>query len=279
MRKMDYYRFRLIKDYAARFIVYLSLTVALIPLFSILYEVVQKGISTINIDFFVNPTPTVGEKGGGAANAIQGTLITIGLASLIGIPIGLMSGVFLSEYSEHKLSVIVRFFNDVLSGIPSIVIGVFAYALIVRSIGFSVIAAAFALAIIMIPTVTRTTEEALKLVPLSLREAAIALGVPRWKTILTIVLRGAKKAVITGILLSIAKISGESAPVLVTMGYWRWWFAGLNRPAANLALNVFVFAVSPFENWIALAWGSALVLILLVLGINIAVKIFTRERY
>jgi len=279
MRKMDYYKFRIIKDYAARFLVYLSLAVALIPLFSILYEVVQKGISTINIDFFVNPTPTVGEKGGGVANAIQGTLITIGLASLIGIPIGLMSGVFLSEYSEHKLSVIVRFFNDVLSGIPSIVIGVFAYALIVRSIGFSVIAAAFALAIIMIPTVTRTTEEALKLVPLSLREAAIALGVPRWKTILTIVLRGAKKAVITGILLSIARISGESAPVLVTMGYWRWWFAGLNRPAANLALNVFVFAVSPFENWIALAWGSALVLILLVLGINITVKIFTRERY
>jgi len=279
MRKMDYYKFRIIKDYAARFLVYLSLAVALIPLFSILYEVVQKGISTINIDFFVNPTPTVGEKGGGVANAIQGTLITIGLASLIGIPIGLMSDVFLSEYSEHKLSVIVRFFNDVLSGIPSIVIGVFAYALIVRSIGFSVIAAAFALAIIMIPTVTRTTEEALKLVPLSLREAAIALGVPRWKTILTIVLRGAKKAVITGILLSIARISGESAPVLVTMGYWRWWFAGLNRPAANLALNVFVFAVSPFENWIALAWGSALVLILLVLGINITVKIFTRERY
>jgi phosphate transport system permease protein len=278
MRKMNYYRFRIIKDYAARFLVYLSLAVALIPLFSILYEVVQKGISTINIDFFVNSTPTVGEKGGGVANAIQGTLITIGLASLIGIPIGLMSGVFLSEYSEHKLSVIVRFFNDVLSGIPSIVIGVFAYALIVRSIGFSVIAAAFALAIIMIPTVTRTTEEALKLVPLSLREAAIALGVPRWKTILTIVLRGAKKAVITGILLSIARISGESAPVLVTMGYWRWWFAGLNRPAANLALNVFVFAVSPFENWIALAWGSALVLILLVLGINITVKIFTRER-
>lgn len=278
MRKMNYYRFRIIKDYAARFLVYLSLAVALIPLFSILYEVVQKGISTINIDFFVKSTPTVGEKGGGVANAIQGTLITIGLASLIGIPIGLMSGVFLSEYSEHKLSVIVRFFNDVLSGIPSIVIGVFAYALIVRSIGFSVIAAAFALAIIMIPTVTRTTEEALKLVPLSLREAAIALGVPRWKTILTIVLRGAKKAVITGILLSIARISGESAPVLVTMGYWRWWFAGLNRPAANLALNVFVFAVSPFENWIALAWGSALVLILLVLGINITVKIFTRER-
>ncbi len=279
MRKLNYYKFRMVKDRIAFLLVYLSLALALIPLFSILYEVVQKGISTINLEFFISPTPTVGEKGGGVANAIQGTLITIGLASLIGIPVGLMSGVFLSEYSEHKLSTIVRFFNDVLSGIPSIVIGVFAYALIVRSTGFSVIAAAFALAIIMIPIVTRTTEEALKLVPLSLREAAIALGVPRWKTVVSIVLRSAKKAVVTGMLLSIARIAGESAPVLVTMGYWRWWFAGLDRPAANLALNVFVFAVSPFESWVVLAWGSALVLILLVLGINIAVRIFTRERY
>jgi len=277
--KQYYYRLRILKDYAVRLLVYLSLVTALTPLFSILYEVVQKGVSAINLDFFIKPSPTVGEEGGGIANAIQGTLITIGLASFIGIPLGLMSGIFLSEYSEHKLSVIVRFFNDVLSGIPSIVIGVFAYALIVRSIGFSVIAAAFALAIIMIPIVTRTTEEALKIVPLSLREAAIALGVPRWKTVATIVLRGAKKAVVTGMLLSIARIAGESAPVLVTMGYWRWWFAGFNRPAANLALNVFVYAMSPFENWILLAWGSALVLILLVLGISITVRIFTRERY
>ncbi|MEM3737089.1 MAG: phosphate ABC transporter permease PstA [Candidatus Bathyarchaeia archaeon] len=201
------------------------------------------------------------------------------MASLIGVPIGLMSGIFLSEYDERKLPVIVRFFNDVLSGVPSIVIGVFAYALIVRSIGFSVIAAAFALAIIMVPIVTRTTEEALKLVPLSLREAAIALGVPRWKTVVSIVFKSAKKTVATGILLSVARIAGESAPVLVTMGYWRWWFAGLNKPATNLALNVFVFVMTPFEGWKALAWGSALVLILLVLGINVAVRVFTRERY
>lgn len=269
----------MIKDHAVRLFVHLSLAVALIPLFSILYEVGQRGISAINFDFFVKPTPTVGEVGGGIANAIQGTLITIGLASFIGVPIGLISGIFLSEYGENRLSEIVRFFNDVLSGIPSIVIGVFAYALIVRSVGFSVIAAAFALAIIMIPIVTRTTEEALKLVPMNLREAAIALGVPRWKTVIFVALRGAKKAVTTGILLSIARIAGESAPVLVTMGYWRWWFAGLNRPAANLALNVFVFATTPFEGWKALAWGSALTLTMLVLGLNIAVRILTREKY
>jgi len=276
---MNYYKLRIVKDRLVQFLVYLALFSALVPLFSILSEVIRRGFSTINFDFFIKPTPTVGEVGGGVANAIQGTLITIGFASLIGVPIGLMSGIFLSEYGESKLSVAVRFLHDVLSGVPSIVIGVFAYVLITRSIGFSVTSAAFALAIIMIPIVARTTEEALKLVPMSIREAAIALGISRWKTTITVVLSGAKKAIVTGILLSIARIAGESAPVLVSMGFWRWWFAGLDRPVANLALNVFIFAMSPFENWIALAWGSALVLILLVLGISVTARVFTRERY
>jgi phosphate transport system permease protein len=276
---MEYYKFRVVKDHLVQFLVYLALFSALVPLFSILYEVVVRGFFTINIEFFIKSTPTVGEVGGGVANAIQGTLITIGFASLIGVPIGLMSGIFLSEYGESKLSMVVRFLHDVLSGIPSIVIGIFAYVLITRSIGFSVTAAAFALAVIMIPIVARTTEEALKLVPMSFREAAIALGIPRWKTTITVVLSGAKKTIVTGILLSIARIAGESAPVLVSMGFWRWWFAGLDRPVANLALNVFIFATSPFENWIALAWGSALVLTILVLGINVTTRFFTRERY
>jgi phosphate transport system permease protein len=276
---MEYYKFRVVKDHLVQFLVYLALFSALVPLFSILYEVVVRGFFTINIEFFIKSTPTVGEVRGGVANAIQGTLITIGFASLIGVPIGLMSGIFLSEYGESKLSMVVRFLHDVLSGIPSIVIGIFAYVLITRSIGFSVTAAAFALAVIMIPIVARTTEEALKLVPMSFREAAIALGIPRWKTTITVVLSGAKKTIVTGILLSVARIAGESAPVLVSMGFWRWWFAGLDRPVANLALNVFIFATSPFENWIALAWGSALVLTILVLGINITARFFTRERY
>lgn len=277
--RLDYYMIRVIKDRAALGLVFLSLLLALIPLFSIVYEVFLRGASAISIEFFTQPTPTVGEKGGGIANAIQGTLITIALASLIGVPIGLMSGIFLSEYSEHRLSRLVRFFNDVLNGIPSIIIGVFAYTLIVLSIGFSVTAAAFALAIIMIPIVSRTTEEAMKLVPLSIREAAIALGIPRWKTVTTVVLKGARKAIVTGILLGVARIAGESAPVLVTMGYWRWWFEGLDRPTANLALNVFIFGTSPFENWIMLAWGSALVLIMLVLGINVFVKAYVWRGY
>jgi phosphate transport system permease protein len=273
---MNYYRLRVFKNRLMQLLVYLALFSALAPLLSILFEVIRRGFSTINFDFFIKPTPTVGEARGGVANAIQGTLITIGFASLIGVPAGLMSGIFLSEYGESKLAMAVRFLHDVLSGIPSIVIGVFAYALITRSIGFSVAAAAFALAVIMIPIVTRTTEEALRLVPVSIREAAIALGIPRWKTTITIVFSSAKRAIVTGILLSTARIAGESAPVLVSMGFWRWWFAGLDRPAANLALNIFVFAMSPFENWIALAWGSALVLILLVLGISVATRAFTR---
>jgi phosphate transport system permease protein len=273
---MNYYRLRVFKNRLMQLLVYLALFSALAPLLSILFEVIRRGFSTINFDFFIKPTPTVGEARGGVANAVQGTLITIGFASLIGVPAGLMSGIFLSEYGESKLAVAVRFLHDVLSGIPSIVIGVFAYALITRSIGFSVAAAAFALAVIMIPIVTRTTEEALKLVPVSIREAAIALGIPRWKTTITIVFSSAKRAIVTGILLSTARIAGESAPVLVSMGFWRWWFAGLDRPAANLALNIFIFAMSPFENWIALAWGSALVLILLVLGISVATRAFTR---
>ena len=276
---MAHYTVRKIVDRSMRILAYFALIAALIPLFSILGEVILKGASSINIDFLTQPSPTVGEAGGGVANAIQGTLITVGLASLIGVPLGLVSGIFLSEYSEAKISSPIRFFNDVLSGFPSIVVGIFCYALIVRAIGFSVTAAAFALAIIMIPIVTRTTEEAMKLVPATVREAAIALGVPRWRAIVSVVLSGAKKGIATGILLALARVAGESAPVLVTMGYWRWWFAGLNQPVASLTLNIYTFAISPFENWQALAWGSALVLVMLILGINIIVRAATKEKY
>jgi len=276
---MNHYTVRKMIDRSMRIFAYLALIVALIPLFSIISEVLLKGASSVNINFLTQPSPTVGEAGGGVANAIQGTLITVGLASLIGVPLGIISGIFLSEYSEAKISYPIRFFNDVLSGFPSIVVGIFGYTLIVRAIGFSVIAAAFALAIIMLPIVTRTTEEAMKLVPATVREAAIALGVPRWRTIITVVLSGAKKGVATGVLLAVARIAGESAPILVTMGYWRWWFAGLNQPVANLTLNIYIFAISPFENWQALAWGSALVLVMLILGINIIVRAATREKY
>jgi len=174
--------FRRLNDKLVHVLVYLALIAALTPLFSVLWEVFRRGISAINLDFFIKPTPAVGEVGGGVANAIQGTLITIGLASLIGVPIGIITGIFLSEYSEAKLSSFVRLFNELLNGMPSIVIGLFAYTLIATKIGFSVAAASFALALIMIPIVSRATEEALKLVPATIREAALALGMPRWKT-------------------------------------------------------------------------------------------------
>jgi phosphate transport system permease protein len=275
---MDNYRVRKIKDRLMRILLWSSLIIAMIPLFSILLDVFINGARAINIDFFLLPTPTVGEKGG-IANAIQGTLITLGLASIIGVPIGIMSGIFLSEYHDSKLSQPVRFINDVLSGFPSIVVGIFGYVLITSVIGFSVIAAAFSLAIIMIPIVTRTTEESLRMVPVAIREAALALGIRRWKTIIFIVLKGGRKGIVTGVLLALARIAGESAPVLVTMGYWRWWFSGLNRPASNLALNIYLFAISPFENWRTLAWGSALFLILMILGISILIRVLTRGKY
>jgi len=270
--------FRRLNDKLVHVLVYLALIAALTPLFSVLWEVFRRGISAINLDFFIKPTPAVGEVGGGVANAIQGTLITIGLASLIGVPIGIITGIFLSEYSEAKLSSFVRLFNELLNGMPSIVIGLFAYTLIVTKIGFSVAAASFALALIMIPIVSRATEEALKLVPATIREAALALGMPRWKTTIFVALKGARKAVATGVLLAMARIAGESAPVLVTMGYWKWWFAGFDRPVAYLALNIFLFAKSPFENWIALAWGSALILVVIILGINVVVRLLMREK-
>ncbi|MCQ5341218.1 MAG: phosphate ABC transporter permease PstA [Candidatus Methanomethylicia archaeon] len=273
-----YNKFRSLKDKIMHILVYLALIIALIPLFSILFEVFIRGISAINLDFFIKPTPAVGEIGG-VANAIQGTLITIGLASVMGVPIGIITGIFLSEYGENKLYTIIRSLNELLNGMPSIVIGLFAYVLIATVVGFSVIAASFALALIMIPIVSITTEEALKLVPASIREAAIALGTSRWKTVIFIALRITKKTIITGILQAIARIAGESAPILVTMGYWKWWFAGLDRPVANLALNIFLFAKSPFENWIVLAWGSALILIIIILGINIVARIIMKERY
>ncbi|MEM4652813.1 MAG: phosphate ABC transporter permease PstA [Candidatus Nezhaarchaeales archaeon] len=278
MRRIyNYYSVRKVKNRIMHFMMYLALVAALIPLFSIIFEVARRGIEAISLDFFTKPTPAVGEVVGGVANAIQGTLITIGLASLIGVPIGIISGIFLGEYGESRFSSIVRFFNEVLNGVPSIIIGIFCYATIVLAVGFSVIAAAFALAIIMIPIVARTTEEALKIIPASIREAALALGIPKWKTTLYVVLRGAKWSIVTSVLLAVARIAGESAPILVTMGFWKWWFMGLDKPVANLALNIFLFATSPFEHWVILAWGSALILIVMILGMNVLVRMLMRR--
>ena len=259
---------------------YLALIVALVPLISILVETIIRGVPVINLDFLFERIPPLGQPGGGIGPAIQGTLIVVGLASLIGVPIGVVSGIYLSEFRESKLALVARFLNDVLTNMPSIVIGIFCWTLIVVVIGWSVIAGAAALAIMMIPIVTRTTEESLKLVPSSIREAAIALGIPQWKTAMTVVLSGAKRGIATGVLLSVARVTGETAPLLLTILGSRFWFSGFTEPTAALPLAIFNFSQSAFSaiDW-SKAWGASLILIFIILGINVIVRYYTREKY
>lgn len=277
---MNRHTTRKIKDRIMISLSYLALVIALIPLISILTETMLRGASAINLQFITERIPPLGQPGGGIGPAIQGTLIVVGIASLIGVPIGVFSGVSLAEFPKSKLALAARFLNDVLTNMPSIVIGIFGWTLIVIVIGWSVIAGAIALAVIMIPIVTRTTEEAVKLVPESIKEAAIALGVPRWKTTITVVLSSAKKGIITGILLSIARISGETAPLILTILGSRFWFSGLNEPTAALSLAIYNFSKSPYISIDGpRAWGASLILILMILGISVVVKYFTREKY
>jgi phosphate transport system permease protein len=257
----------------------LSVVIALIPLFLIFYHTVSLGISAVNVDFFTQLPKPVGESGGGLANAIIGTLILVGIGSCISLPMGIFAGIFLSEYGNNFVGQIVRFLTDVLSGIPSIVAGVVAYTLIVIPMKhFSAYAGGVALGILMIPTVTRTTEEMLKLVPTSLREAALALGISRWKMTLRIVLRTALPGVVTGILLSIARAAGETAPLLFTSLNNRFWHTSLGQPIASLTVFIYNYGVSPFEEWIQQAWGGALVLIVMILLVNIGMRTITLNR-
>jgi phosphate transport system permease protein len=269
---------KILIDKAFTIVLICAMIIYLVPIISIIYETVSRGLPALNLDFFTKPIPTAGEEGGGIANAIQGTVISIALASLIGIPIGILSGIFLSEYRELKITSFIRFINEVFHGIPSIIIGLFSFVLISRRIGFCVLAASFSLALIMIPIVTIVTQESLKMVPATIREAAFSLGIPKWKTTIFIVLRSAWQGIVTGILLSIGRIIGESAPILVTMGFYRWWFSGLDRPVSNMALNIFIFAMSPFQNWVKLAWGTALVLLVIVLLLNIIPRLMILRR-
>lgn len=277
---MNNYIYRKIKNRLMISLSYLALIIALVPLVSIIVEVVSRGLPAINFSFLFEEIPPLGQAGGGIGPAIQGTIIVVGIASLIGVPIGVVSGIYLAEFRETKLALLARFLNDVSSNMPSIVIGIFCWALIVTPIGWSVIAGAIALAIMMIPIVTRTTEESMKLVPTTIREAAIALGIPQWKTTITVVLSSAKKGIATGILLAVARISGETAPLLLTILGSRFWFGGITEPTAALPLAIFNFSQSPYaaSDW-PRAWGASMVLILMILGINVIVRYFTREKY
>lgn len=270
---------RRIKNLVMISLCFVALAIALIPLVSILVETVTKGASALNLNFIFQELPPLGQPGGGIGPAIEGTLVVVGLASLIGVPIGVLSGIFLAEFPGSKLAALARFLDDVLTNMPSIVIGILGWALIVVVIGWSVIAGAVALAIMMIPIVTRTTEEAIRLVPASMREAAIALGIPQWKTSTTVVLSHAKKGIATGVLLSVARISGETAPLLLTILGSNFWLSGLNEPAAALPLAIYSFSGSPYSVDWARAWGASLILILIVLSISLVVRYFTREKY
>lgn len=272
--------YRLFKSSAMYFFAVLSALIAIVPLILIFYHTISLGISAINWDFFTKLPKPVGETGGGLANAIVGTLILIGLGSSIGIPVGVGAGIYLSEYGNNKFASTVRFLTDVLNGIPSIVTGVVAYSLIVLPMQhFSAYAGGVALGILMIPVIARTTEEMLKMVPQSYREAALALGIPHWKTTIRIVLRTALGGVVTGIMLSVARAAGETAPLLFTSLNNRFWQRGLDQPIASLTVFIYNYGVSPFDDWIAQAWAGALVLIIMIFVLSAIVRISTHRRF
>ncbi len=259
---------------------FLAAAITILPLVFIFYYTISKGVSTLNINFFTQMPAPVGEKGGGMANAIMGTLILILIGGAIGIPIGILSGVYLSEFGKNRFGDFVRFITDVLSGVPSIVVGVVAYTIIVVPMGhFSAFAGGVALAILMIPTITRTTESMINLVPESYREAGLALGIPQWKTTLMIVLKTAWKGIATGVLLGLARAAGETAPLLFTALSNRFWSVNVFEPIASLTVYIYQYATAPFKDWNDQAWTAALVLIIMISVLSLVFRIMTRSKY
>jgi len=258
----------------------LCVVIAIIPLASILVEVVRNGLPTINLEFLTSEATFSLQSAGGIGPAIQGTFLLIGLGSIIAIPLGLLAGIYLVEFGDNSFGKTVRFLNDVLAEFPSIVVGIIvASVLVVATHHFSLIAGATALAIIMVPVVTRTTEESIKIVPTSIRDAAMALGIRRWRATLSVVLITAKRGVVTGILLSIARIAGETAPLVLTILGSQFFFSGIDQPMAALPLVIFKNSFLPSAYARQQAWGAALILILIVLSLNIGVRLATRGQY
>ena len=272
--------FRRVKSAAMVGLLLVAVALAVLPLLLILGTLVAKGAGSINLDFFTRMPVPAGETGGGVAHAIVGTLLIVGVASLVGLPVGIGAGVYSAEFPASRLTTVTRFVADVMNGTPSIVVGVFAWTWIVANQGhFSGLAGSAALAIIMIPMVMRTTEEMIKLVPHSLREAALALGYPRWRTSLSVVVRTCLPGIVTGGLLAVARVAGETAPLLFTALGSQFLGFDVNRPMAALPLTVYTYATGPYEEWHRLAWATALVLILVVLVLSLAARMATRERF
>ena len=254
----------------------LSTVLVIAPLVAILGYLIFKGASSLNLAFFTHIPAPVGEPGGGMANAILGSAIVLALASSMGVPVGIAAGVYLAEYGRGRmLAMAVRFTADVLNGIPSNVMGIAAYSLIVmRQMHFSAFSGGVALAIMMVPTITRTTEEMLLTVPHSIREAALGLGVPKWRTVISVSLRTASPGIITGCMLAFARVAGETAPLLFTAFGNQFWSFKLNEPIAALPLQIYVYAISPYDEWHRLAWAGALVLILMIMVSVTLVRIY-----
>jgi phosphate transport system permease protein len=275
------YRWRKVKSDFMMAVTVIATIITLVPLFLILGYLLTKGASSLNLAFFTHlPTP-VGVTGGGMANAIVGTLEVVALASLIGVPIGIAAGLYLAEFGKQDrlFGTAVRYAADVLTGTPSIVVGIFAYAVVVRPMrGFSALAGGVALAFIMLPVVTRTTEEIVALVPREIRESALALGITRWRATLSIVVRTAAGGIATGVILAIARIVGETAPLLFTAFGNHFWSTGLSSPVATLPVQVYTYAISPFADWHRQAWAGALVLTLLVVGLELGVRALARRQ-
>ena len=268
---------RRITDHFMTGVAVLTVVLVLAPLVAIFGYLVYRGIGSINWAFLTQTPKPVGESGGGMANAIVGSVLILGIASAIGVPFGIGAGIYLAEFGRNRFGSAIRFTADVLNGVPSIVIGIVAWAILVRGRGFSALAGGVALAIMMVPTITRTTEEMLLLVPQALREAAYGLGVPRWRTTLSITLRTATSGVITGVMLAFARVAGETAPLLFTALGNTFWNVRYNQPTAALPLQIYVYANSPYDDWHRQAWAGSFVLILLIVSSVAAVRYAVRR--
>jgi phosphate transport system permease protein len=278
-KRQDQHAWRKIKSALVSAGTFVSALLVIAPLGLVFFHLLVNGASSINWDFFTQLPKPVGALGGGMVNAIVGTLELLALGSIIGVPIGVLGGVYLAEYGSARGNSMLRFIADVLNGVPSITWGVVVYGLVVlRFKGFSAYAGGLALGLIMIPLILRTTEEVILLVPNGYREAALALGIARWKTIVHVVMKTASKGIVTGILIALARIGGETAPLLFTAFGNRFWNHDLSQPIAALPLQIFTYAISPYDDWHRQAWAGALVLVIGIFCVNVLVRILTRER-